>query len=134
MSTEEKNIRQSHEEGQSGDEAPIPALPFDEAGISRDSYGALHSRDFRLLLIGVFLAMFGQQMIGVALGWELYERTGSALVLGFVGLAQVLPVIALFLPAGYIIDRYNRKYVVLTAQFVLALAELGLALLSYARG
>ena len=134
MSTEEKNIRQSHEEGQSGDEASIPALPFDEAGSNRDSYGALHSRDFRLLLIGVFLAMFGQQMIGVALGWELYERTGSALVLGFVGLAQVLPVIILFLPAGYIIDRYNRKYVVLTAQLVLALAELGLALLSYARG
>ncbi len=134
MSAEEKNARQGHEEGQSGDDTVIPALPFDEAGASRDSYGALHSRDFRLLLIGVFLAMFGQQMIGVALGWELYERTGSALVLGFVGLAQVLPVIALFLPAGYIIDRYNRRYVVLAAQLLVALSELGLALLSYERG
>ena len=134
MSTEEKNIRQDDKEGQDEEDAAIPALPFDEAGNSRDSYGALHSRDFRLLLIGVFLAMFGQQMIGVALGWELYERTGSALVLGFVGLAQVLPVIVLFLPAGYIIDRYNRKYVVLIAQLVLALAELGLALLSYTHG
>lgn len=134
MSTEEKNIRQGDEEGQVEEVPSIPALPFDEAGASRDSYGALHSQDFRLLLIGIFLATFGQQMIGVALGWELYERTGSALVLGFVGLAQVLPVIALFLPAGYIIDRYNRKYVVLAAQLVLALGELGLALLSYERG
>jgi MFS family permease len=134
MSTEEKNVRQGHEEEQTGEEASIAALPFDEGDFNRDSYGALHSRDFRLLLTGVFLAMFGQQMIGVALGWELYERTGSALVLGFVGLAQVLPIILLFLPAGYIIDRYNRKYVVLMAQLVLALAELGLALLSYQRG
>jgi MFS family permease len=134
MSTEGKNVQRGDEEGQAGEEASMLALPFDESGGSRDSYGALQSRDFRLLLVGIFLAMFGQQMIGVALGWELYERTGSALVLGFVGLAQVLPIIVLFLPAGYIIDRYNRKYVVLAAQLVLVLAELGLALLSYQRG
>src|SRR5947209_6966381 len=118
MSTEGKNVRQGDEGGQPEEETSIPALPFDETGVSRNSYGALQSRDFRLLLVGIFLAMFGQQMIGVALGWELYERTSSALVLGFVGLAQVLPIIVLFLPAGYIIDRYNRKYVVLVAQLV----------------
>ncbi|SRR5579875_279280 len=134
MNTEEKNIRKGDKEEQAEQETLIPALPFDEGGSSRDSYGALHSRDFRLMLGGIFLSMFGQQMIGVALGWELYERTHSALVLGFVGLAQVLPVIALFLPAGYIIDRYNRKYVVLAAQLGLALAEVGLTLLSYERG
>lgn len=134
MGTKEKTIRQKHEKGQSGNDASITALPFDEDDFDRDSYGALHSRDFRLFLAGVFLAALGQQMIGVALGWELYERTGSALVLGFIGLAQVLPIIVLFLPAGYIIDRYNRKYVVMAAQLALALAELGLALLSYERG
>jgi MFS family permease len=134
MSTEEKNVQQGHEEAQTPDEAPAGALPFDEAAVDRNSYGALRFRDFRLLLSGVFLAMFGQQMLTVALGWELYERTGSALVLGGVGLAQVIPVFMLFLPAGYIIDRYNRRYVVLVAQLGMALAELGLALLSYQRG
>ncbi len=49
---------------------------------ARDSYGSLQFRDFRLLLIGVFLTMFARQMITVAIGWELYERTGSALILG----------------------------------------------------
>jgi MFS family permease len=73
-------------------------------------------------------------MITVALGWELYARTGSALVLGGIGLAQVIPVIVLFLPAGYIADRFNRKYILLVALLVLVLAALGLAVLSYTRG
>lgn len=99
-----------------------------------DAYRALRFRDFRLLLAGVFLVFFGQQMMTVALGWELYARTGSALVLGGIGLAQVIPVIVLFLPAGYIADRFNRKYILLVALLVLVLAALGLAALSYTRG
>lgn len=101
---------------------------------SHDAYGALRYRDFRLLLAGVFLVFFGQQMITVALGWELYQRTQSALVLGGVGLAQVIPVILLFLPAGYVVDRYNRKYLALIAMCVLTLTALSLAALSYLRG
>jgi MFS family permease len=100
----------------------------------RDSYGSLQFRDFRLLLIGVFLTMFARQMITVAIGWELYERTGSALILGGVGLAQVIPLIVLFLPAGYVADRYSRKNVIILSQIVFALASLGLAVLSYQQG
>jgi MFS family permease len=73
-------------------------------------------------------------MLTVALGWELYNRTGSALVLGGVGLAQVIPLIVFSLPAGHIADRYSRKHVVLAAETVLALASLGLAALSAVRG
>ncbi len=101
---------------------------------ARDSYGALRFRSFRLLLIGIFLTMFARQMIAVAIGWELYERTSSALVLGGVGLAQVIPIIVLFLPSGYISDRYNRKDVILVSQIVLTLASLSLAILSYQQG
>lgn len=104
------------------------------AVVDRDPYGALRFRDFRLLLTGVFIGSFGQQMVSVALGWELYNRTGSALVLGGVGLAQIIPVILLSLPAGHVADRYNRKYVVLAAEIVLTLASLGLAGLSAGRG
>jgi MFS family permease len=100
----------------------------------RASYGSLQFRDFRLLLIGVFLTMFARQMITVAIGWELYERTGSALILGGVGLAQVIPLIVLFLPSGYVADRYSRKHIIMLSQTVLALASLGLAVLSYQQG
>ncbi|EFH83678.1 MFS transporter [Ktedonobacter racemifer] len=98
------------------------------------STSALQFLDFRLLFSGVGLATFGQQMLSVAIGWELYIQTKSALVLGGVGLAQVIPLIILFLPAGYIADRVNRKYIVLVAQLVNVLASLSLALLSYLHG
>ena len=48
-------------------------------------------------------------MIGVAVAWELWLRTRSPLALGAVGLAQVVPVIALFAPAGMLVDRFDRR-------------------------
>jgi MFS family permease len=99
-----------------------------------DPYRALRYRDFRLLLIGLSIGSFGQQMLSVALGWELYIRTGSALVLGGVGLAQVIPIILLSLPAGHIADRYSRKLIALAGEVVLAAASLGLAGLSAEHG
>lgn len=99
-----------------------------------DPYQALRFRDFRLLLLGVFMNIFGPQMLSVALGWELFNRTGSALALGGVGLALVIPIIAFSLPAGHVADRYNRKRVVLVSQAAPILASLGLAALSAERG
>src|SRR5215469_9888343 len=96
---------------------------------AHDPYLALHYRDFRLLLAGRFVATMGEQMLNVAIGWELYQRTNSALALGFVGLVQVAPVIALALPAGQIADRFNRKMVIGSAIGMLTLSALGLALL-----
>lgn len=102
--------------------------------VPRDPYRALRGRDFRLLLVGVFLGSFGQQMLSVALGWELYERTGSALALGGIGLALILPVIFLSLPAGHVADRYSRKKVMLCGQIAVAVGALGLAALSLTQG
>jgi len=101
---------------------------------THDPYLALRFSGFRLLLIGIFIAGLGEKMIDVAIGWELYERTGSALVLGGVGLALVIPVLLLSLPAGHIIDRFNRTYIVILSQIVLALVSLGLTALSFTRG
>lgn len=50
----------------------------------------------------------GNQMLMLALGWQMYDLTGSAWDLGLVGLLQFLPAIPLVLPAGHAIDRYNR--------------------------
>jgi len=113
---------------------PTSIAPDMSGERGHDPYGAERFRDFRLLLIGACLAQFGQQMLTVALGWELYNRTGSALVLGGVGLAQVIPVLALSLPAGAVADRYSRRRIVIVAQVILALGALGLALLSFHQG
>ena len=55
-------------------------------------------------------------------------------MLGGVGLAQVIPVLALSLPAGAVADRYSRGRIVIVAQVILALGALGLALLSWSQG
>lgn len=122
-----------------GDE-PLEALADlttpEEKELTRihDPYLALRFRDFWLLQIGLGFAWLGEQMMTVAIGWELYNRTGSALALGFVGLAQIIPVILLFLPAGYIADRYSRKQVVIVSQLAAAVSSLGLVLLSAQSG
>ena len=99
-----------------------------------DPYAALKSHDFRLLISGTFLAVLSEQMLGVAIGWELYERTNAPLALGLIGLVQVLPVVLLALPAGHVADRFDRKRIAVASLLLLAACGAGLAALSAARG
>jgi MFS family permease len=99
-----------------------------------DPYLALRFRDYRLLVTGNWIAMVGVQMVSLAVGWDLYERTNSALVLGFVGLVQVLPVLAFSLIAGHVADHYNRIKVVVASQTVLVAGSLCLTALAYWHG
>jgi MFS family permease len=99
-----------------------------------DPYAALRFRDFRLLLAGTFLAVVVEQMLGVAIGWELYARTRAPLALGLIGLVQVVPVVLLALPAGHIADRFDRKLVAVAAMLLLSVCAIGLAFLSFTSG
>ena len=73
-------------------------------------------------------------MLQVALGWELYERTHSALALGLVGLVTAIPVVLLALPAGHLADRMDRKKIVVAAQVVFILMSLSLSVVSHVQG
>jgi MFS family permease len=99
-----------------------------------DPYAALRYRDFRLVVAGRFVATLGEMMVSVAIGWELYQRTNSALALGLVGLTLVIPVLLFSLPAGHLADHYNRQRIVIAAQAVLLFASLSLAALSWTQG
>ncbi len=61
-------------------------------------------------------SFFAYQMLSVAVGWQIYDITNSALSLGLVGLAGFLPQFLLSLPAGHVADRYDRRRVVYLAQ------------------
>ncbi len=99
-----------------------------------DPYAALRFRDFRLLISGRFIAQIGEMMVSVSVGWELYERTHEPFALGLVGLVQVIPVMLLALPGGYVADRYNRRMVTLVSQLVLITCSLALTALSLTQG
>lgn len=96
-------------------------------GREYDPYAALRNRNFRLLLSGNMLSLVGFQMQTFAIGWDLYDRTRSTLPLMWVGLAQVIPVILFFLPAGHIIDRLDRRWIMMFGLGLAILASLGLA-------
>jgi MFS family permease len=87
-----------------------------------------------MLLAGGVISSLGSQMMALAIGWELYERTNSAFALGMVGLVQLLPVIVLALVTGHVADRYNRQTIILLSKVVTIAASLGLAVLSFIQG
>ena len=91
---------------------------LDHPALRPDPYAALRFRDFRLLLVGRFVSSLGEQMLTLAIGWELYARTGNAFYLGLVGLVQIIPVFALSLPAGHWADKYNRRAITLGAEIL----------------
>jgi MFS family permease len=72
--------------------------------------------------------ILGWQMQKVAIGWEVYERTHSAMHLGYAGLIQFLPQVLFMLFAGHISDTFNRKHVLMAALMCNAAAAVGLAL------
>jgi MFS family permease len=68
-------------------------------------------QNFRLFQVARFCMVLALEMQSVAVGWQIYEITHRPLDLGFVGLAQFLPGILLFLVSGHVVDRSNRRNV-----------------------
>lgn len=101
---------------------------------SHDPYAALRHANFRRYFLGGVIGSMGNAMQSVAIGWDLYERTGLALALGGVGLVQVIPIVLLALPAGHLADRLDRRRLLLAAQGTMALMSLSLAALAATRG
>jgi MFS family permease len=95
------------------------------------AYLVLRNADFVRYLVGRFVASVGQQMLVVAIDWELYQRTHSALALAFVGLSLMVPMILCTIPAGHFADTFNRKQIILAATLIVGAASLGLTLFSF---
>jgi len=79
------------------------------------------------------LNTFGRAVLNATVLWELYERTHNKLMLAAVGLAQVVPVVLLFVPAGTLVDRSDRRALATAAATTTGAIGLGLALVSVLR-
>jgi MFS family permease len=82
-------------------------------------------------LLSRSLSRFSSQIGAVAIGWQIYDLTGSAFDLGMVGLVQFAPTALLVFVAGHAADRFERKRVVQLCQVVEALTAAFLAFGSY---
>jgi len=85
---------------------------------------------FVLFQSGRFFIVLAGEMQSVAVGWQVYEITKRPLDLGLVGLAQFLPSILLFLVAGHVADRFNRRRVLVTCYLGSALCAGSLLVLT----
>src|SRR5437660_12485979 len=82
---------------------------------------AFRHLDFVLYQIERMFVVAGLEMLSVAVGWQVYEVTRRPLDLGYVGLAQFLPNVFLFLIAGHAADRFSRKSILLICNLGFAL-------------
>jgi len=92
----------------------------------------LRHAPFLYFLLSRSLSRFASQIVAVAIGWQIYDITGSALQLGMVGLVQFLPTALLVFVAGHAADRFERKRVVQLCQIAEAATALFLAVSTYA--
>jgi len=97
-------------------------------------FDALRIPIVRNFALGRVVSGLGQQIVSVAVGWELYERTNDPWVLGLVGIFTLAPSLLLMLPAGNAADRYPRRNLSIAAAAMTGLASVGLAALSWQQG
>jgi MFS family permease len=102
------------------------------AGAFRRLGPAFQERDFRLWWLALLGMNVSLQMLEVAIGWEVYGLHRSALDLGWIGLAEFVPLLVLALPAGQLADRMPRRLIFAGSLLLGAAVGVGLALLTAA--
>lgn len=78
-------------------------------------------RDFRLLYIGQFLSFMGSMVSYVAIPYQVYELTKDNKIVGFVSLAQLIPVLLFGIIGGAYADRLNRRKLLLVSEILMCL-------------
>ena len=94
-------------------------------------FAALRHRNFRLYWIGSLVANTGDWMDQIAIGWLIWELTGSGVYLGILAFCRAFPILLFTLFGGAVADRFERRRVMQVTQSFAMLLALALALLVY---
>jgi MFS family permease len=106
------------------DTTPIADLPIDP------NTPLFKIRSFTLLFTTRVASNTANQMLAVAVGYQIYELTDSALNLGLIGMVQFMPPLLLMLLAGQVADHYNRRLILRCCYVVEFCTQAALALIS----
>ncbi|HSB01277.1 MAG TPA: MFS transporter [Anaerolineales bacterium] len=96
-----------------------------------ERFPALASRDFILFLVGQFISVIGTWMQNTAQPYLAYRISGRPLDLGLIGFAATLPTLVLALPAGVLVERWDKRKTVIIFQAIMSLQAFGLAALTF---
>jgi MFS family permease len=94
-------------------------------------FPALASRDFTIFLVGQFLSVIGTWMQNTAQPYLAYRLSGRPFDLGLIGFASTLPTLLLALPAGVLVERWDKRKTVIVFQSIMSLQAIGLAALTF---
>ena len=92
---------------------------------------ALHHRNFRLFFGGQSISLVGTWITRVATSWLVYRLTGSELLLGIAGFAGQLPMLVITPVAGVLVDRMDRRRILVITQVAAMLQSAVLAVLVF---
>jgi MFS family permease len=98
-----------------------------------DAYSALRVPDYRWFLGMRLMTTLSIQIMSVSVQYFVYELTNSAMMLGFIGLAEALPAIGVSLYAGHLADKMNRRNILIACLLTLFVCSLGLSWLAWSR-
>ncbi|HDP70002.1 MAG TPA: MFS transporter [Actinobacteria bacterium] len=96
-------------------------------------FASLSHRDFRYFFVGALISNVGTWIQMVALGWLVYELTGSSFYLGLITFAGNLPILLFALFAGAVADRLNRRVLILWSQGILVVFAIVLGVITSAK-
>ena len=95
-----------------------------------DSFASMRILEFRQFITGRFIFIMGLRMMGTVTAWWIYQLTKDPLSLGLIGLAEVIPAVSLALYAGHIVDKNDRRKMILRSAVFYAFCTLVLLLTS----
>ena len=119
---------------------PDPAAPSaeSEAELAEDTkparasaFRALRHRNYRLYFFGQLTSLAGTWMQSAAQSWLVLKLTNSSMMLGVVSFAQFTPILLVGLFAGVVIDRIDRRRMLIGTQTLLMLSAFILAALTF---
>ncbi|MCZ6886394.1 MAG: MFS transporter, partial [Alphaproteobacteria bacterium] len=97
--------------GTSQGDSPEPRDSPEETG-SVSGFAAYRYRDFRFFVAARLFNAIAHHMVLVAVGYQVYDQTGDAMNLAYIGLASFAPAFGFALVTGYVADRFDRRLVV----------------------
>lgn len=97
---------------------------------TRQSLAPLNYREFRLYAIVRFFYIMSLRMVATVIGWELFQITKDSFYIGIAGLSEFLPVFSLALYAGHVIDKSDKRTLLLKGILAYALCVAGLIVIT----
>jgi MFS family permease len=98
--------------------------------IKKGSLSPLYEKEYRFFIISRFFYIMALRMVGTVVAYKLFQLTKSSFSIGLVGLSEFLPVFSLALYAGHLIDKSDKRTLLLKAIFSYSLCVLGLIIIT----